>query len=314
MADIWLSNYARVPLGPGVRGKPYQFTHNPKGCLHTTEGGSIAGARAAYAPYPPHVIYDWRTRQGEQHVPLNLASYSAMDGNDDDYMVQVELVGFAAETRNWPEQALRNIAADVIAPIEAAFRVPRTVIWHGFKDSRDGIVLATPNSPIRLSAAQLRDFSGWLGHQHLPAPDNHWDPGALPIARILSFLSEEDDMPLSHDDIVKLMNTPVQLDNPWISESGTEGKGPAGDDETKLFREWIGAAAFNALYAKKNSEDARDLARNVQQSVDQVCEDVKVLRQAGVPSRVELTPEDRAAIVADLAPAVADLLAERLRD
>lgn len=194
MADIWLSGFTRVLLGSGVRGKPYQYTHNPKGCLHTTEGTGIAGARAAYAPYPPHLIYDWRTRKGEQHVPLNLASYSAMDGNDDDYMIQVELVGFARETRSWPEEALRNIAQDVVAPLEQAFGIPRQAIWEGFKDERDGMVLASASSPIRITAAELRDFSGWLGHQHLPAPDSHWDPGALPLARIFSFLSQEDDM------------------------------------------------------------------------------------------------------------------------
>lgn len=188
---MWLPNYERYEY-PGLGGKPYQFTHNPKGCMHTTEGGSISGAMSAYAPYPPHLIYDWRTRRGVQHVSLAYAAYSAMDGNDDDYMIQVELVGFAAETRTWPDEALRNIAADVVAPLEQYFKIPRQVIGSGFKDGRDGITLAVENSPIRLSAAGLRDFSGWLGHQHLPAPDTHWDPGALPMAKILTYL--EDDM------------------------------------------------------------------------------------------------------------------------
>lgn len=95
---MWLPGYERHEY-PGLAGKSFQFTHNPKGCLHTTEGGSIAGAMSAYAPYPPHLIYDWRNRRGVQHVRLDRASYSAMDGNDDDYMIQVELVGFAAETQ-----------------------------------------------------------------------------------------------------------------------------------------------------------------------------------------------------------------------
>ena len=193
MADIWLPGYRRHLFS--LRGKPYQFTHNPKGCLHTTEGGSIAGALSAYAPYPPHLIYDWRSREKVQHIPLNLAAYSAMDGSDDDYMVQVELVGFAAESRNWPEQALRNIAEDVLFHIEQASGVPRKAIWHGFKDARDGISppLASTSSPIRINPTQLRDFSGWLGHQHLPAPDEHWDPGALPIQRIFNYMQEGED-------------------------------------------------------------------------------------------------------------------------
>jgi hypothetical protein len=205
MVDAWLPGYERHEYR-GLGGKPYQYTHNPKGCLHTTEGGSIAGAMSAYAPYPPHLIYDWRNRRGVQHVRLDRAAYSAMDGNDDDFMVQVELVGFARETRGWSEQALRNIAQDVIAPLERAFGIPRRVIGGGFKDERSGITLASASSPIRLSAAGLRDFSGWLGHQHLPAPDNHWDPGALDVTRILSFVSgakqqQEDDVPNHMRDI-----------------------------------------------------------------------------------------------------------------
>lgn len=212
---MWLPGYERHEY-PGLAGKPYQYTHNPKGCLHTTEGGSIAGAMSAYAPYPPHLIYDWRYRRGVQHVRLDRASYSAMDGNDDDYMIQVELVGFAAETRNWSEQALRNVAADVVAPLERLFKIPRRIIGSGFKDGRDGMVLASANSPIRLSAAGLRDFSGWLGHQHLPAPDTHWDPGALPMAKILSYL--EDDMPLTQADrdaIVDDIKNRVLASNDW---------------------------------------------------------------------------------------------------
>lgn len=204
---MWLPGYERYEY-PGLAGKPYQYTHNPKGCMHTTEGASIAGAMDAYAPYPPHLIYDWRSRRGVQHVRLDRAAYSAMDGNDDDYMIQVELVGFAADTRSWPEQALRNIAEDVVAPLERAFGIPRRIIPAGFKDGRDGLVLASATSPIRLSPAGLRDFAGWLGHQHLPAPDTHWDPGALPMAKILSYL--EDDMPLTPADVnLLLYGTPL---------------------------------------------------------------------------------------------------------
>lgn len=190
MAD-WLPGWTRHVYN--LRGKPYQYRHNPKGCLHTTEGSSIAGALSAYAPYPPHGIYDWRSREKLQHIPLSLASYSAMDGNDDDYMVQIELVGFAAESRFWPDQAWRNIAEDVVKPLEDHFGIPRRIIWHGFKDARDGIYpyLSSTASPIRLNAAQLRDFAGWLGHQHLPSPDEHWDPGALQLQKAFAHLEED---------------------------------------------------------------------------------------------------------------------------
>jgi hypothetical protein len=219
---MWLPGYERHEY-PGLAGKSFQFTHNPKGCMHTTEGGSIAGAMSAYAPYPPHLIYDWRNRRGVQHVRIDRAAYSATDGSDDDYMIQVELVGFAAETRDWPEQALRNVAADVVAPLEQHFGIPRRIIWHGFKDSRDGIYpyISSAESPIRINTGQLRDFSGWLGHQHLPAPDTHWDPGALPMARILGFLSEEDDMQLT--DPITLFNHTTGKDGPFTIRDALYG-------------------------------------------------------------------------------------------
>lgn len=215
MAD-WLPGWSRYLFN--LRGKPYQFTHNPKGCLHTTEGSSIAGALAAYAPYPPHGIYDWRTREKLQHIPLSLASYSAMDGNDDDYMVQIELVGFAAESRFWPDEAWRNIAEDVLKPIEDHFGVPRRAL--GFKDARDGISppLATASSPIRLGWAGLRDYSGWLGHQHLPAPDEHWDPGAIQISKGFALMSGATELQEEDDDVYLIKGD--QSDKVWAVTVG----------------------------------------------------------------------------------------------
>lgn len=199
MAD-WLPGWERYEYR-NLGGKTYQFTHNPKGCIHTTEGSSIAGALKAYAPYPPHGIYDPRNREKLQHVALNRASYSAMDGNDDDYMVQIEIVGYAAESRNWPDEWYRNIAEDVFKPLEDHFGIPRIGIWKGFADGADGInpPPATSISPLRLTWDQLRDFSGWLGHQHLPAPDTHWDPGHLQIEKIFSFMG--DDVSLNSENV-----------------------------------------------------------------------------------------------------------------
>lgn len=219
-----------VPLGSHVRGKPYQHTHNPKGLLHTTEGTSIAGAKVAYANYPPHGIYDWRTREREQHIPLTRAAYAGAEANDDDYVAQIELVGFARDTRHWPDEAYRNIAEDVIRPLSEVFGIPPVVVWHGFKDEQDGIFLASPNSPIRLSSTQLRDFSGWLGHQHLPAPDSHWDPGAVDMTCLLDYaggtMSTEDSrkIGLIHDALY-LSSNPVGVtvfDAVWGVERKTD--------------------------------------------------------------------------------------------
>jgi hypothetical protein len=243
----WLPNFTRVPL-PGVPGKAYQFTHNPKVCWHTTEGGSIAGARSAYAPYPPHLIYDARYRVGEQHIPITLAAYSAMDGNDDDYMIQVELVGFAGETRNWPDWMLYNIATDVVLPLEEHFGVPRNIVWKQWLDDKDGVTIASANSPLRLSWQELRDFSGHLAHQHLPSPDNHWDAGRLNIGRILEFAGG-DNMALTDGDANKILMAPVR------NALNVDGK-----EEIHPFAEWF----------------TEDIDRNVRIERKQIVQDAKL--------------------------------------
>lgn len=190
---IWLPGYERVDLG--LDGKPFEYTHNPKGLLHRTEGSTLAGAESAMRAYPSHLGYDLWTREKHQYISLDLAAYSAMDESDNDPIYQVELVGFSKDSRYLPDWALRNIAEDVIKPLADTVGIPPVMIRHGFKDGLDGIYpyLASPQSPIRISYAELRAFSGWLGHQHLPAPDDHWDPGAINMARLIE-LAYGDDM------------------------------------------------------------------------------------------------------------------------
>lgn len=191
---LWLPGYERVDLG--LDGKPFEYTHNPKGLLHSTEGTSLAGAEQAMRAYPSHLGYDYRIREKHQYISLDLAAYSAMDQSDDDPIFQVELVGFAKDMRYLPDWALWNIAEDVIKPLADTVGIPGIAIPVGFKDGLDGIFpyLASPESPIRLSYAGLRQFSGWLGHQHLPAPDDHWDPGAINVNRLIELAYGDDDL------------------------------------------------------------------------------------------------------------------------
>lgn len=197
MADVWLPGWRRVDLG--LHGGPYDDIRRPKALWHTTEGGSVAGARRAFAPYPPHLCYDPRNRDGEQYVPLNRHSYSLRGAeSDDEYCLQIELVGYAGQAHTWPDEWLRNIAVDVIRPLRALAGVPDVVVWHGFlgeaEAGRRRITLASASSPIRLTDAQLREFAGHLGHQHAPRPDEHWDPGGLRIARAIELSHDEEDI------------------------------------------------------------------------------------------------------------------------
>lgn len=201
MGDLWLPGFARVDLDGQPHGGPYDDMSRPKFGWHTWEGMSWSGAEAAFRKYPPHVAVfpPWPGQEAKvgrrQYVSLDRHAYAfAGSENDDEYVVQVEVAGFAKDMRHAPEVVLRWLATEVVAPIERAVGVPRVVVRFGFRDSG---FLATPRSAIRLTAAELRQFSGHLGHQHMPAPDAHWDPGALPIDRILNYLddhTEDDDM------------------------------------------------------------------------------------------------------------------------
>lgn len=185
----WLPGWTRVDLGPD--GGPFDETAHPKACIHTTEGGSLAGAEAAYAAYPPHLGYDPRYRIKHQYVRLDRHSYAFRGAeSDDECVIQVEVVGRAAETHTWPDEWYRNFAEDVIVPLRALCGIPDQHLR--FCRADEGIVLARSTSPIRLSDAQLRAYSGWLGHQHIPAPDEHWDPGGFLFDKALAYVQEDD--------------------------------------------------------------------------------------------------------------------------
>jgi hypothetical protein len=194
-----------VDLGPD--GGTYDETGHPKGILHTTEGTSLAGAESAFRSYPPHIGYDPNTRVVHQYIRLDRCSY-ALKGSesDDEFGIQVEIVGFAAQTHTYPEAWYRNIGEDIIRPLRQIVGIPNNYLtFHG---DGEGIILASPSSPIRLSDADFRNYSGWVGHQHVPAPDEHWDPGRFNIALALTY--SEDDMHDTDPSAVPIPNTNPQ--------------------------------------------------------------------------------------------------------
>jgi hypothetical protein len=186
---LLLPGWTHVDLGPD--GGPYDEMHHPKGCIHTTEGTSLAGAENAFRSYPPHLGYDPAKREKHQYVSLDRHSYSLRkDESDDEYVIQIEIVGFAAQTHLWDNGLYKNIAEDVIKPLRDTIGILDNYLPFYGEDA--GFILASANSPIRISDSQLRSFSGWLGHQHMPAPDEHWDPGKFNIELALNYVMEID--------------------------------------------------------------------------------------------------------------------------
>lgn len=214
MADLVLRGFQQVRVQGMPTGGAYDEMSYPKLGWHTWEGFDWAAAEVAFRRYPPHlaVFPPWpgleRHVGRRQYVPLNRHAYAfAGSESDDEYVVQLEVAGKAADMRRAPDVVLEWLATEVVAPIEKAVGVPRVVVRHGFRDTVDYVgryPLASKRSAIRLTPAELRAFSGHLGHQHMPGDDDpndgddsgdaHWDPGALPIVRILAHLDKEDSM------------------------------------------------------------------------------------------------------------------------
>jgi hypothetical protein len=138
---------------------------------HTTETPNLPN----YGGSAPHFTLDPSDGRLWQHIPLNRGARALVKGGPNFWnAIQVEMIGFARDTHKWSDDRYLRIAK-LARWIEANFTVPRTtgVIFKGDK-----------STPHLASLEAFRNYSGHLGHQHVPG-NTHWDPGLLTIAKIL---------------------------------------------------------------------------------------------------------------------------------
>lgn len=165
---------------------------NPHVVIHTTESprGSYNAIRNLWRGSGnwnkglPHFLAD-----GSRYVqllPLNVGAYTlenksgGADTNRSGPVIQVEICGYANDDFNDVEMnALAKWLADLVKA-----GIPLDLSQHPhFYGPNEGIVLARPDAPQRVSAAAFQSFNGFMGHQH--APENaHWDPGRLDADRV----------------------------------------------------------------------------------------------------------------------------------
>lgn len=136
-----------------------------------------------------HVLADPGARRVIQQLPLNIAASALRNGphpvqTNRDSAVQVCIIGRAGNMHLLSEDDLMWLGHAVLAPIKRA--VPQIDInrFPRFWGAGEGIVLATKNAPQRMSTWEWDNFNGQCGHQHVPDDNDHWDPGALNVARI----------------------------------------------------------------------------------------------------------------------------------
>jgi hypothetical protein len=101
----------------------------------------------------------------------------------------VSLVTYARDIGNLTAADLAWLATEVFAPISLMCDIPN--VWTRSYGADEGIVLASPSSPVRFKPASWYEFSGWTYHQTAPGND-HWDPGKLDYATIQQHMENTD--------------------------------------------------------------------------------------------------------------------------
>lgn len=190
--DDWLPGYEQIPItgctGPGT----YVDGTAWKAVLHTTESGagSSQGVVRLFQGQTcscPHFIIDPSDGRKIQCIPMSWSA-AALRGGRNGYQtnraraIQVEIIGRAQETHDWPDEWLAFVGewlADIIragAPIDldnvADFNVHGTVAVEG--------------SPYRMSPDAFHAFDGVCGHIHVPFND-HYDPFTIDIGKVIGF-------------------------------------------------------------------------------------------------------------------------------
>jgi hypothetical protein len=187
MAELWYPTAIRDPMrDSGGFLSDYQW----RGVLHTTEGSTYAGARAAYlAGKAPHftVSFERGAFQVWQHIPLNKSARALAHPRDTvetnrARCIQIEIVASAARAGALQCEYLDGIGR-LMRWIESNTGISRSAL--DFKGDDEGIVLARDTSPIRLNPTAWKNFNGWCGHQHVPY-NSHWDPGDIDIDYLMS--------------------------------------------------------------------------------------------------------------------------------
>lgn len=156
------------------------YTGGPfRGVLHTTEGSSYAGARAAYAASGNGPHFTVAADSVHQHVALDRASTALMHptGTIDTNKlsaVQIEIVGFAAHPEALPLENVRRLMVWIEGQTGIKPIAPKFLAYPA----------SAGNSAVRFSGVMWKNFGGWCGHEHVPFND-HGDPGAIDIASLL---------------------------------------------------------------------------------------------------------------------------------
>lgn len=173
--------------------KQVQLDLPRSGILHTTEGFFEGALEVFEQHYAPHfeVGLDKGVPRINQLVKVGYIGSSCRAHNDE-AIVQIEMVGFAKTSPWYPHGKVARDDGHVVdygdtdialawlmIEIEKEYGVP---LSHPYADDDWG--KAGHNSTR--SAGKFGKVAGWYGHQNMPDPDVHWDPGHLQWSKLFA--------------------------------------------------------------------------------------------------------------------------------
>lgn len=148
---------------------------------HTTEGFGLPH----YVGSNPHFTFNPKTGQLWQHQPITepakaLLHPAGTPETNRARVIQVELIGFAAQTHTWTDEVYARIAA-LARWIEKNAGVPRK--------SDVAFTSTSTHQATRLTGQEFIKYQGHLGHEHA-ANNLHWDPGRFLVDKVINLRSK----------------------------------------------------------------------------------------------------------------------------
>jgi len=159
------------------------------GVLHTTEGGWSGSLSVFEKHYAPHFVVgatDPHKYGGDvriaQLVPVGFIG-GACRAHNNKAIVQIEMVGHSKETLWRPDLETAKALAALMIVCFNEWRIP---LYHPWPEEDWGHA----GHNAHRSSGKFGKVAGWYGHQDMPDPDVHWDPGHLDWDWIFSLTKE----------------------------------------------------------------------------------------------------------------------------
>jgi hypothetical protein len=150
--------------------------------LHTTEGGSLAGALAtlgANGDPSTFLVGEGRILQLRPLIAQAAALHDPMNAG----CIQIEMVGFSKQTKWLPDDGTLKPAVALLAWLKANLGIPLAVPYDWPDDCSDikNTVWASDNLRRQKAIASYPAPQGVYMHLEVPhqGPSWHWDCGAL---------------------------------------------------------------------------------------------------------------------------------------